>query len=426
MVYAKASALGLLLALLAVTGATSAALNEAHGCKTLEHQGSASQSGCLNCDDDGQCRKCSGVIIYGSRECADSCPEGYQEEWSTLVDYMGRLCKQTGPWWLEDGVGLTGRRLAVVVGTCSGLFISFLLICGAFVYIRCWKAQQSNTDSCKNSATPVDSAGYGFSHRYPQLAWGNDEIERQEFLQHLGALQPDAHIFLAMLNDTRRKFRKIHMKNGKADSRCKAYRVVLRDLCRILALLNQKDFQNMTIPTDWKKLLSWGERVLKRYKKQHCLVATTLVKEPAKILQLQIQVHCEPPKDSCERKSSELVSFQPNGKIQNVGLPKTPNSEGSTKISNGDSSFIGNHHFLTAMRQELLPSRPTKVVDMVDEEGVTQGDPEEYCSNDYGSTSSYQAPIPSEWTRNIHWGFDVDDEFVPLGHRPQDEITTEL
>ncbi|XP_046386193.1 uncharacterized protein LOC124155976 isoform X2 [Ischnura elegans] len=423
MVCAKASSLGLLWALLALSGAIPAAINEAHGCKIAQQEGATSASQCLNCDADGRCRKCSGVIIYGSRECADSCPRGYQEEWSTLVDYMGRLCKESGPWWLEDGVGLTGRRLAVVVGTCSGLLISLLLICGAFVYIKCWRSQQPNTDSCKNSSTPVDSAGYGFSHRYPQLAW--DEIERQEFLQQLRALQPDAHIFLAMLNDTRRKFRKIHMKNGKADSRCKAYRAVLRDLCRILALLNQKDFQNMTLPTDWKKLLSWGERVLKRYKKQHCLVATALVKEPSKILQMQIQVHCEPPKDSCERKCSELVSFQPNGKIQHDGLPKTPGSEGSTKITNGDSPFIGSPHFLTAMRQELLPGRPAIVVDMVDEEGMTHGDQEEHCSHGYGITSSFHTPVPSDWTRNNHWGYD-DDEFVPLGHRPQDEITTEL
>lgn len=46
---------------------------------------------CLRCEDLG-CIKCREVIVFGTRQCEDSCPVGYIETWSSLVDYMGRLC----------------------------------------------------------------------------------------------------------------------------------------------------------------------------------------------------------------------------------------------------------------------------------------------------------------------------------------------
>lgn len=46
------------------------------------------------------------------------------------------------------------------------------------------------------------------------------------------------------------------------------FRPVLKDLSRILILLNKEDcFLNP--PSDWEILLAWGDRVLRRYKKQH-------------------------------------------------------------------------------------------------------------------------------------------------------------
>jgi hypothetical protein len=47
--------------------------------------------------------------------------------------------------------------------------------------------------------------------------------ERREFVKQVGALRPDAPVFLAMLNDTRRKVRQLYRPNG-TDSRSKAYR----------------------------------------------------------------------------------------------------------------------------------------------------------------------------------------------------------
>lgn len=46
------------------------------------------------------------------------------------------------------------------------------------------------------------------------------------------------------------------------------FRPVLKDLSRILILLNKEDcFLNP--PSDWEILFAWGDRVLRRFKKQH-------------------------------------------------------------------------------------------------------------------------------------------------------------
>lgn len=46
-------------------------------------------------------------------------------------------------------------------------------------------------------------------------------------------------------------------------------RPVLKDLSRILILLNRQEERIGPPPPDWETLLAWGERVLKRYKKHN-------------------------------------------------------------------------------------------------------------------------------------------------------------
>lgn len=57
----------------------------------------AAMEGCLKCRNSdvgggSLCMKCSHLIVMESRECVDSCPLGYREEWSSQIDYMGRVC----------------------------------------------------------------------------------------------------------------------------------------------------------------------------------------------------------------------------------------------------------------------------------------------------------------------------------------------
>jgi len=44
-------------------------------------------------------------------------------------------------------------------------------------------------------------------------------------------------------------------------------RPVLRDLARILVLVNRRDDEIPLPPDDWQRLFSWAERLLRRYKR---------------------------------------------------------------------------------------------------------------------------------------------------------------
>ena len=96
-----------------------------------------------------------------------------------------------------------------------------------------------------------------------------NSAERREFLKHLATLRCEGHTFLAMLNDTRRQVRELYYSGNNGDGAVgiQAYRPVLRDLARILVLVNKKDEEILMPPQDWQRLLAWAERLLRRYKK---------------------------------------------------------------------------------------------------------------------------------------------------------------
>lgn len=51
----------------------------------------------------------------------------------------------------------------------------------------------------------------------------SDDSERPEFLKHLASLRPDAPVFLAMLNETRRQVRDLR-RPSRQDSAIQAYK----------------------------------------------------------------------------------------------------------------------------------------------------------------------------------------------------------
>ncbi|XP_047470464.1 uncharacterized protein LOC125026205 [Penaeus chinensis] len=92
--------------------------------------------------------------------------------------------------------------------------------------------------------------------------------ERAEFLKQLATLRGEAGNFLEMLSETRNRFRRLGGPDSATDTRAKAYRAVVRDLSRVLTLLNRREEHIVTVPGDWQRLLSWAARVLARYKRQ--------------------------------------------------------------------------------------------------------------------------------------------------------------
>uniref|UniRef100_A0A2S2Q487 Uncharacterized protein n=1 Tax=Sipha flava TaxID=143950 RepID=A0A2S2Q487_9HEMI len=227
-----------------------------------------SRSDCLKCDVDGICKKCRKVLIVATGQCAETCPSGYEHSWSTNDHQMGRVCSLTDNIFFGS-IRLSGQVVAIAIGVVIGVLIvtTILIIVGMVVkFKKCSNLRSKSRMS--PSLGPLNSG----SHRSQE----SDDCDRLEFFKQLEKLRPEAPVFLSMLNETRKQVRELRGPT-RQHSAIQAYRPVLKDLSRILILLNKEDcFLNP--PTDWEILLAWGDRVLRRYKKQHPIMVYILFK----------------------------------------------------------------------------------------------------------------------------------------------------
>ncbi|CAL4164048.1 unnamed protein product, partial [Meganyctiphanes norvegica] len=215
------------------------------------------QPDCLRCHlDTGQCTKCLYVMMEGSRRCQKSCPQGFNTVWAADVDYMGRVCQEGSILSL-----VSGRDVSVIAGAAVGGAVCVGLVVGALLYAQ--RRTKTHTDNAKRRIPRM------WKDKRPNAAEIPCEgSERVEFLAQLNPLRGEVDNFLEMLSETRNRFRVLGHQDGATDTKAKAYRAVVRDLSRVLTLLNRGDDHIRTVPQDWRRLLSWAARVLTRYKRQ--------------------------------------------------------------------------------------------------------------------------------------------------------------
>ncbi|CAH0767780.1 unnamed protein product [Bemisia tabaci] len=350
-----------------------------------------------------RCVKCTHLIVLHSRECVDFCPPGYTEEWSSLVDYMGKVCKES---LFLGGIALSGQTLAVAVGATVGtaLCLVLILIVGICIKYRRYKA-------LRNRARQSPSLGHlTGTHR----SQDSDDSERPEFLKHLATLRGEAPIFLAMLNETRRQVRELR-RPSRQDSAIQAYKPVLKDLSRILILLNRRDEKIDTPPADWETLLAWGERVLRRYKKQHPHQVAQLVNF------LQVPTSSPPLPSPYPTTLTTFHSKHPSSPpmppqrkdLQQLAISAFDDTYNS-RLSNDDDDFaMLRRDEVAAMFLRQPPSLLDSGVDVSAAHGW--------------ESEQNNCTILAEWNANSQdYTPTEDDDFFQLGFRPQDEITTEL
>lgn len=401
---------------------------------TSAFQGCGGLKSCLKCDTrptsttkngtngdrpgSVRCIKCKQLIVLGSRQCVESCPPGYSEEWSSLVDYMGRVCRES---LFLGGIALSGQTLAIVVGALAGTVICFVLVLIAGI---CLKYRRYRTMRAKARQSP--SLGHLTG---TQRSQDSDDSERPEFLKHLASLRGEAPVFLAMLNETRRQVRDLRRPN-RTDSAIQAYKPVLKDLSRILILLNRREDRIGAPPADWETLLAWGERVLRRYKKHN----PHQVAQLENFLQVPVQTHPSPPLTSTSPYPAQLTTFVPNNKPRrevtdssSTGTTPSPVAMVATRpslqqltISTFDSNYSGKHDEDLRRHNAGSVFHQNSLIDS----GV------DFSSNWEFNPANYT--ILAEWSAaenepNDYGEFVNDeDDFFQLGFRPQDEITTEL
>ncbi|XP_053686702.1 uncharacterized protein LOC128736245 [Sabethes cyaneus] len=358
---------------LAGTNATGSSFNTSHtkDCSTLH-------PACVRCNEHG-CVKCTDLLRIDTRECVGDCPGGYVAQWSTTSEFMGRVCYP---------VGFSGSFLAAVVGIAAGAVLCIVLIIAAMAVMR--RKQRRK----KYRETFID-----------------ENIDRLEFLKQLDELRPQAECFLQMLNDTRRQIRKLHL---AADSSGAAtYHPVVRDLAKILILLNKPVELISSPPHDWQRLYAWAEKVLDRYKPE----LTQLIEF---LQQPSIPSSASDPRLGTSEHSTFKSKFgdslaganesdtSPNLSVKNPFNLLQPESASSQHRHQNNflGSLISLHEF-----DERSSSSQT--------DGIGNG------SNLFGDTFDHVRSYLS--TSGINdsslW---LQDEFFKLGFRPQDEITTEL
>ncbi|CAL7940819.1 unnamed protein product [Xylocopa violacea] len=405
------------------------------------------QGGCKRCRDR-MCARCAVLLYQGS--CVDTCPPGHIADWSTRDEYMGRICKETGYMF-----GFTGSQVAILVGVVCGATICVLIIlCGAVIVHR-----------RKKKATKL-------------IQQFEDSAERRDFLKHLATLRGEGNTFLSMLNDTRRQVRELYYSGNNGDGAVgiQAYRPVLRDLARILVLINRRDDEISVPPDDWQRLFSWAERLLRRYKRHsspEVAQLITFLQQPIMSVQVnppqQVTIAQSPQSYEPRTTPTNLTTFQPNLPLttfqasdkssispasSSLGYVKdSPVSSSLGQSSSGaynvklspNGSSIGQTTPLVYDNQKRLKPLNTHFQELTistfnhnynTSTTLTESScPINECERngldhelnpqwEFQSTAeAANYTILSDWSPAREY---LIDDFTILGFRPQDEITTEL
>ncbi|XP_037951441.1 uncharacterized protein LOC119683119 [Teleopsis dalmanni] len=326
------------------------------GCPTT------TSSHCLRCNNEG-CIKCPSYLVTDTRQCVEKCPSGYIDQWSAHTEFMGRVCVSTG---------YSGPLMAALAGMLGGFLVCFSLLAVAVMLVRKRRRRKTIKQKLINEHT----------------------MDRSDFLRQLNEMRPNAEYFLAMLNDTRRQIRKLYLSGEIAAAN--SYRPIVRDLAKILILLNRPIELIPAPPVDWSRLYAWSEQALERYKPQVGQLIDFFQTSQHAGTNDEFDTTNYNKKNTDGNGVGSSSIFRQN-MLQSTTNLNTPGSTGTaTHKMHLFGSLISLHEF-----EEPRPSDP------------------------FGSSFNTlkSGNLISDLNASSLW---LEDEFYKLGFRPQDEITTEL
>lgn len=297
-----------------------------------------------------------------NRECVDNCPKGYVDQWSSHTEFMGRVCMANS--------GYSGSLLAAFFGIFVGLLICLMVLIIGVFFIKKHKLIRT-----KNSQLIVDN-----------------QIEHSEFLQQIGEMRPYAGHFLFILNDVRRQIRKSYM-GGEMDS-IQSVKPLIRDLARILMLLNRPPEMLTVAPKDWPQLYAWMEQVIRRHKPQRNSPFSQFPLNESQLIIDRLPVS----------QFSDNYNFNNTSKFD------------ADVFWDNDSHILRKNGRLT---HSFKPHFFDSSISLRDESQALNPIPfRNQVKNVFNNGC-----LLTDFNRSSLW---LEDEFNMLGLRPQDEITTEL
>lgn len=337
--------------------------------------------------------------MMDTRSCVDECPNTHAQQWSTNSELMGKVCYPTN---------VTNSIQTVFIGIICGALLCFVIVLlGVMVFKR--KHQKMNKKSIKD-----------------QLI--DDEYDRHEFIRQLDELRPHAECFLHMLNDTRKQIRKSHI-SGDNTASAKFYPIV-RDLAKILILLNRPVELIDGPPHDWNRLLLWADRILAQYKPQQITQLIEFLQTPtppsfnddvdsrlaSKHSTFKSLFYSTPTTHTRKAFASTLPATV-NGLSTKDFSKRSSMSDGSSDIRNLSLPYCDGEKVATGSLISLHD------LDDVCPSSTTTMQKKPHKKNPFGESFNH---VKNYLSSGSLWM--VEDEFIEfkLGLRPQDEITTEL
>ncbi|KAH8407042.1 hypothetical protein KR222_004778, partial [Zaprionus bogoriensis] len=329
-------------------------------------------SHCLRCNKSG-CIKCPMYLVTDTRQCVEQCPTGYLDQWSAHTEFMGRVCVPTG---------YSGPLMAALAGLLGGFLVCLSLLAVAVLLVRRKRRRKSVKQKLINENT----------------------LDRADFMRQLNEMRPNAEYFLAMLNDTRRQIRKLYLSGEVAAAN--SYRPIVRDLAKLLILLNRPIELIPTPPHDWARLHAWSEQALERYKPQVGHLIDFFQASHAGAGAGHEVLYAAPNK---KHAGHSIFRQQPQQHQQQVTSSTHSNQLGSDLLAGDRSS--------SASAQQKLHLFGS-LISLHEFEEPRASDP-------FGSSFNTlkSGNLISDLNASSLW---LEDEFYKLGFRPQDEITTEL
>lgn len=322
-------------------------------------------SHCLRCNKAG-CIKCPLYLVTDTRQCVEQCPTGYLDQWSAHTEFMGRVCVPTG---------YSGPLMAALAGLLGGFLVCLSLLAVSVMLVRRKRRRKSVKQKLINENT----------------------MDRADFMRQLNEMRPNAEYFLAMLNDTRRQIRKLYLSGEVAAAN--SYRPIVRDLAKLLILLNRPIELIPTPPHDWARLYAWSEQALERYKPQvgH-LIDFFQASNATGVVGGQEVLYAAPHKKQ-----------QPGHNIYR-------HQQQTAGKQNGGDLLAGDRNSNASAQQKLHLFG--SLISLHEFEEPRASDP-------FGSSFNTlkSGNLISDLNASSLW---LEDEFYKLGFRPQDEITTEL
>ncbi|CAL4199227.1 unnamed protein product, partial [Meganyctiphanes norvegica] len=218
--------------------------------------------------------------------------------------------------------------------------------------------------------------------------------DREEFFSKLSPLRGEINNFVDILKETRTRFKVPGKPDSATDTKAKSYRAVVRDLSRVVSLMNRKDEHIKTVPQDWRRLLTWAARVLDRYKRQKEAKGSEGINtiEPLSSCSLY-QTRRQAQKERCK------LFTQCRPITQDLSKDSDTDMAPSCKSSSCASSMVSLAHIFDEAEEDLQ-EKSDKIKDLNDNEFMqnmefmenTKNEMDDLYSDEFNQTKNNQNP----------------------------------